>query len=73
VTLILSSSLSYPHLHFFTQTLTTLNLYNNQIGAVGAENALEGVKTVGTICCFFVRSKRFGALNLSEEGAVAGI
>jgi len=32
VTLILSSSISYAHLHFFTQTLTTLHLYNNQIG-----------------------------------------
>jgi hypothetical protein len=32
VTLIFSSTLSYPHLHFFAQTLTTLDLEYNQIG-----------------------------------------
>ena len=44
VTLFLSSSLSYPHLHFFTQTLTTLNLYNNQIGDKLSDRIKELIK-----------------------------
>ena len=44
MTRILSSSISYTHLHFFTQTLTTLNLWNNQIGAVGAQHPADALR-----------------------------
>src|SRR3984957_357660 len=33
-----STHLSHYHLHFFTQTLTTLNLSSNQIGPAGAQH-----------------------------------
>jgi hypothetical protein len=44
VILILSSSISYTHLHFFTQTLTTLDLESNQIGAVGAQHLADALR-----------------------------
>jgi hypothetical protein len=44
VTLILSSSISYTHLYFFTQTLTTLDLHHNGIGAVGAQHLADALR-----------------------------
>ena len=44
VTHILLSSISYTHLHFFTQTLTTLRLPVNQIGAVGAQHLADALR-----------------------------
>jgi ABC-type uncharacterized transport system substrate-binding protein len=44
VSLILSSSISYTHLHVFTQTLTTLDLNYNQIGDAGAQYLADALR-----------------------------
>ena len=44
MTLILSYSIPYTHLHFFTQTLTTLDLHWNQIGALGAQHLADALR-----------------------------
>ncbi len=66
MTLILSSSLSYPHLHFFTQTLTTLNLGYNQIGAVGAQH-LAGALRNNTVTLILSSSLSYPHLHFFTQ------
>jgi hypothetical protein len=70
VTLLLSSSLSYSHLHFFTQTFTRLNLRNNQIGDEIAQRVWNWLGTSSEIyyfitvendgCAQFIGGRVFG-------------
>ena len=42
--LILSSFIEYTHTHFFTQTVTTLNLSFNQVGDKGAQHIADALR-----------------------------
>jgi ABC-type uncharacterized transport system substrate-binding protein len=53
VILIRSSSISYSHLHFFIQTLTTLDLSQNQTGSVGAQHLADALQTNTVILIFY--------------------
>ena len=60
--IVLSSSISYTHLHFFTQTLTTLDLSSNQIGAVGAQDVADAL-TKNTVTILLSSSTSYTHLH----------
>ena len=66
VTFILSYSTSFHHLHLFTQTLTTLNLSHNQIGAVGAQHLADALRH-NTVSLFLSCSTSFHHLHLFTQ------
>ena len=66
VTLFLLQSSSFPHIHFFTQTLTTLDLGFNQIGPVGAQHLADALRN-NTVTLFLLYSSSFHHIHFFTQ------
>jgi hypothetical protein len=66
VVLFLFDSRSYHHLHFFTQTLTTLDLYWNEIGDEGAQHLVDALQN-NTVILFVFSSLSYHRLHFSTQ------
>ncbi|CAM4979680.1 unnamed protein product [Rotaria socialis] len=61
--IILYSSISFDHLHFLSQTLTTLDLSSNDIGALGAQHLADALQHNTTLTTLDLSTNDIGALG----------
>ena len=66
MTLFLSHSSSSHHIHFFTQTLTTLDLYRSQIGDQGAQHLADALRN-NTVSIFLSYSSSFHHIHFFTQ------
>ena len=66
VTLFLSYSSSFHHIHFFTQTLTTLDLSRNQIRPAGAQHLADALQN-NTVTLYPCYSSSFHHIRFSHR------
>ena len=66
VSIFLSYSSSFHHIHFFTQTLTLLDLYGNQIGDQGAQHLTDTLRN-NTVTLFLSHSSSFHHIHFFTQ------